>query len=80
MDWYDCITDSSDEDTGMWIVKPVPDNSTIIHLNSILRCAHLIPVFGQNFIDCSLRLTFIDSLDVFLFYKYAGHHMHEIVF
>ena len=67
----------------MWIVKPVPDNSAIIHLDSILRCTHLIPVFGQNFIDRSLGLTFSDSLDAFLFYyvnKYADHHMHEIVF
>ena len=83
IDWYDCITDSPDEDTGMWIVKPIPDNSTIIHLDSILRCTHLIPVFGQNFVDRSLGLTFSDSLDPFLFYyvnKYADHHMHKIVF
>ena len=36
IDWYGHITDSPDEDTGMWIVKPIPDNSAIIHLNSIL--------------------------------------------
>ena len=83
IDWYGCITDSPDEDTEMWIVKPIPDNSAIIHLNSILCCTHLIPVFGQNFVDCSLGLTFSDSLDAFLFYyvnKYANHHMHKIVF
>ena len=83
IDWYGCITDSPDEDTEMWIVKPIPDNSAIIHLNSILCCTHLIPVFGQNFVDCSLGLTFSDSLDAFLFCyvnKYANHHMHKIVF
>ena len=83
IEWYDCIADSPDEDTGMWIVKPVPDNSAIIHLDSILCCTHLIPVFGQNFVDRSLGLTFSDSLDAFLFYyvnKYVDHHMHKIVF
>ena len=83
IEWYDHIADSPDEDTGMWIVKPVPDNSAIIHLDSILRCTHLIPVFGQNFVDRSLGLTFSDSLDAFLFYyvnKYVDHHMHKIVF
>ena len=33
IEWYDRIADSPDEDTGMWIVKPVPDNSAIIHLD-----------------------------------------------
>jgi hypothetical protein len=67
----------------MWIVKPVPGSSAVIHIDAILRCAHLIPVFGQNFIDRSINLTYNNSLDAFLCYyvnKYADHHMHEIVY
>ena len=67
----------------MWIVKPVQGHSTIIHLDMILQCAHLIPVFGLHYIDCSLKLTFNDSLDTFsncYVNKYADHHTHEIVF
>ncbi|KAN0103962.1 hypothetical protein V8E52_011458 [Russula decolorans] len=83
INWYDRVSNSQDEDTGMWIVKPVPGSSAVIHIDAILRCAHLIPVFGQNFIDRSINLTYNNSLDAFLCYyvnKYADHHMHEIVY
>jgi hypothetical protein len=81
--WYDRVSNLPDEDTGMWIVRPVPGSFAVIHVDAILRCAHLIPVFGQNPIDRSLNLTFNSSLDVFLSYyvnKYADHHMHEIAY
>jgi len=83
INWYDRVSNSQDEDTGMWIVKPVPGSSAVIHIDAIPRCAHLIPVFGQNFIDRSINLTYNNSLDAFLCYyvnKYADHHMHEIVY
>ena len=83
IDWYDRIADSPDGDTGMWIVKAVSGNSAIIHIDAILRCAHLIPVFGPRYVDRQLGLIFSNSLDAFLAYyvnKYADHHMHEIVF
>lgn len=83
IDWYDRAADSPDEDTGMWIVKAISGTSAIVHIDAILRCAHLIPVFGSRFVDRGLNLTFSDSLDAFLAYyvnKYADHHMHEIVF
>ena len=83
INWYGRVSDSPDEDTGMWIVSPIPESSAVIHIDTILRCAHLIPVFGQNRIDRSLNLTFNNSLDAFRSYyvnKYADHHMHEIVF
>jgi hypothetical protein len=81
--WYDRVSDSPDEDTGMWIVRPVPGSFAVIHVDTILRCAHLIPVFGQNPIDRSLNLSPDNSLDAFISYyvnKYADHHMHEIVY
>ena len=51
VDWYNCAADSLDIDTGMWIVKAASDNSAVIHIDSILRCTHLIPVFGPQPID-----------------------------
>ena len=83
VDWYDHVADAPNKDMGMWIVKPVVGSAAIVHLDMILRCAHLIPVFGPTYIDRSLKLTFNDSLDAYLsFYvnKYVDHHMHEIVF
>jgi hypothetical protein len=41
--WFSHIGDEADEDTGMWIVKPDPTLS-VVHLDTILRAAHLIGV------------------------------------
>jgi hypothetical protein len=34
--WYDLVSDSPDEDTGMWIVRPVPGSFAVIHVDTIL--------------------------------------------
>ena len=70
----------------MWQV--MPDNSaggrcmtSIIHIDTILRAAHLIGVAGTQFLPHTF--SFSDTLDAFcLFYvnKYADHHAHEIAF
>ena len=81
VDWYDHAADKLANDMNMWIVKPIADSSAVIHLDTIMHCAHLIPVFGHDYVD--QQLTLYDSLDAFLSYyvnKYADHHMHEIVF
>jgi hypothetical protein len=73
-------------DTGMWKVKPDFDPTggrmmSVVHLDTILRNAHLMGVAGSNFIP--LDLKFHNSLDAFReFYvnKYIDHHSHEIVF
>ena len=80
--WYDHVADEPDEDMRMWIVSPVPDSFTVIHLDAILRCSHLIQVFRSSYVDRWLKLTPHDSLDAFRsFYinKYADYHTHEIV-
>jgi len=84
--WYSCDGDGPDEDTGMWVVEPDShaDGSAftaIIHLDSILRAAHLIGVFGQDPIPKDIPLAY--SLDVFRAYyvnKYIDHHSFEIAF
>ena len=68
IDWYDCVADALDE--GVWIIKPVMGSSTIVHLDMMLHCAHLIPVFGPTYVNHLLKPTFND----------ADYHMHEIVF
>jgi hypothetical protein len=70
----------------MWIVKPdlYSDGSprvAIIHLDTILRGAHLIGVYGKRFLP--KELSFTDSLDVFHAYyvnKYINHHSFETAF
>ncbi|KAG1882730.1 hypothetical protein F4604DRAFT_1577018 [Suillus subluteus] len=82
--WFNKIGDCTDEDTGMWMVKPgvLEDGSpnlTVIHIDTVYRAAHLIPVYGPKFIPHTLK--FYHSYDVFRsFYvnKYADHHAFEI--
>lgn len=78
--WFARVGDSPDELTGMWEVEPDQDQTlAIIHLDTIVRAAHLLPVFGPGFVPKSLSFT--DTLDTFhRFYvnKYVDHHAFEI--
>ncbi|KAH9979853.1 hypothetical protein BGW80DRAFT_1556544 [Lactifluus volemus] len=84
--WMSRIGDGPNEETGMWVVEPDfnADGSrfvSVIHLDAILRAAHLIPVYGVDFI--SKNFSFHDSLDRFSsFYvnKFIDHHAFEIAF
>jgi len=84
--WFVRVGDTPDEDTGMWIVEPeiIDDDGryhlTVLHLDSILRAAHLIGVYGEEFIgdvDPSLSL---DMFDTFYVNKFVDHHANEIAF
>jgi hypothetical protein len=70
----------------MWIVQPdvQRDGSqvmSVIHLDCVLRNAHLMGVSGREFLP--LDFKFYHTLDAFrAFYvnKYADHHAHEIAY
>ncbi|KAJ7050028.1 hypothetical protein C8F01DRAFT_1001342, partial [Mycena amicta] len=73
--------------TGMWMVEPEKVGHsnrrliTVVHLNSMLRGAHLIPVFGERPIPHDLR--YFHTLDAFLAFhvnKFIDHHANEIAF
>lgn len=78
--WYATIGDNPDEVTGMWKVKPEIDADgapivSVVHLDCILRSAHLIPAYGMD--PVPKHLTPESSLDHFsTFYvnKYIDHH------
>ncbi|KAG1765182.1 hypothetical protein EV702DRAFT_1182518 [Suillus placidus] len=82
--WFKKADDGPDKDTGMWIVKPLYDTDQsllvgIIHIDSIYRAAHLIPIYGTHAIPKDLK--HYDSYDAFCaFYvnKFADHHAFEI--
>ncbi|KAF8220424.1 hypothetical protein L208DRAFT_1333809 [Tricholoma matsutake] len=72
---------------GMWTVEPdmSDDGETvevsIIHLDTIVRASHLLPVFSEEHVYKTLSFT--DTLDTFTrFYinKYADHQAFEIAF
>lgn len=78
--WFSRIGDEADEDTGMWIIKPDPTLS-VVHLDTILRAAHLIGVYGTQLMPKNLSHS--QSLDIFRAYyvnKYIDHQSFEIAF
>ncbi|KAG2336476.1 hypothetical protein BDR05DRAFT_978785 [Suillus weaverae] len=78
--WFEKIGDCPDEDTGMWMVAPSfhedsSRNLAVIHIKTVFCAAHLIAIYGSEYIPHSLK--FYHSLDTFSsFYvnKYADHH------
>ena len=81
--WFSHVGDSPDGHTGMWVVQPDDNGSppSIIHLDSVVHAAHLLPVFGPE--PVSTTLSFTDTLDRFPWFyvnKFADHHTFETVF
>ena len=83
VDWFSHISDKVDENMGMWVVEWDYDIndcqlSEVIHVDTIIRCSHLIGVYGAE--PVSPDLKFSDSLYSFCKYyvnKYADHHSFE---
>ncbi|KDQ06425.1 hypothetical protein BOTBODRAFT_60621 [Botryobasidium botryosum FD-172 SS1] len=86
VEWFVVIGNSPDPDTGMWQVRPKYNSGddcaiSVIPLDSIIRNAHLMPLFGPHFLPKSFH--FHHSLDLFkAFYvnKYVDHHANELAF
>lgn len=82
--WFKLIGNKPDPDTGMWMVQPSfhEDGSrelSVIHLDTIIRASHLLPIFGNDFIEDDIK--FHNSLDLFKgFYvnKFVDHNSFEI--
>ncbi|KAJ6612468.1 hypothetical protein B0H10DRAFT_2052194 [Mycena sp. CBHHK59/15] len=85
VEWFKKVGRSPDIETGMWIIEPEMKGharlTTIVHLDTLLRGAHLIPVYGTGHIPVGFR--YIHSLDAFKSFhvnKYIDHHANEIAF
>ncbi|KAJ7465494.1 hypothetical protein FB451DRAFT_1178975 [Mycena latifolia] len=84
--WFSVIGDAPCPDLGMWMVEPDVDHRgrrmlDIIHIDTILRGAHLIGIYGDSFLPRHYKHS--DTLDQFkAFYinKYTDHHANEIAF
>ena len=63
IDWYTCEGEGPNADMGLWIVSKDIGCSAIIHLDCIIHCAHLIPVYRRPFLPSGL--TSSNSLDAF---------------
>ncbi|KAG2104633.1 hypothetical protein BD769DRAFT_1630825 [Suillus cothurnatus] len=81
--WFNRVGNTPDDDTGMWMVEPSSVDHhahfAVIHVDTIFRSAHLIPVYGTDMLPLTIKSHHV--LDIFtLFYvnKYADHHAFEI--
>ncbi|KAL1721408.1 hypothetical protein EV715DRAFT_288545 [Schizophyllum commune] len=68
VEWFSREEDTPDADTGMWIVSADGEDGerdiSVVHIDTILRLAHLIPVYGTDFLP-SRGIHFSNSLDIF---------------
>lgn len=86
--WFDRIGETPNTDTGMWVVKPSvtvarQPKFAVIHIDSIFRAAHLIPVFAEAPRLPSQGIHPHHSYNHFrLFYvnKFADHHAFATAF
>ena len=84
VNWFVPDGDEPDQATGMWVVHPEYEGRErtldVIHLDSIARGTHLLPVYGSGFLPEDFHYTV--SLDVFTSYfvnHYIDYHAHEFL-
>jgi hypothetical protein len=74
-----------DQDTGQWIVQPEFDPAgspiiSIIHLDCIIRAAHLVSIFGENFVPQDLKFHHtLDAFNAFYINKFIDHHAFDLL-
>jgi len=83
--WFSVFGDKPDPDNGMWVVTPdysgVDRNLSVIHIDSIVRAAHLLPIFDQQPLPNTLNYTkTLDSFVGFYVNKHIDYHAYETVF
>ncbi|KAF8958618.1 hypothetical protein BDZ97DRAFT_1841060 [Flammula alnicola] len=84
--WFSAVGEEPCPETGMWMVeRDWEEDGTqsmgVIHVDSIVRGAHLIPVYGDEFLPP--YISYSNSLDHYAAYyvsKYADHHANEVAF
>ena len=84
INWF-VHADGRDPDTGMWTVTQEFDQRgeptlEVIHLDSIARAAHLLPVYGQSRVPENFDYyTALESYSSFFVNHYVDHHAHEFI-
>jgi hypothetical protein len=84
VNWFVPASELPDPTTGMWVFKPEIEGGKptleVIHLDTIVRGAHLLPQYGTGFIPEDF--SYVDSLDAFNSYlvnHFVDHHAHELI-
>ncbi|KAF8871348.1 hypothetical protein BD779DRAFT_1454113 [Infundibulicybe gibba] len=85
VEWFKLRGNSPDPTTGMWRVVPELKHGervvSVLHLDTFLRGAHLLPVFGDNFLPHNFHFSYsLDAFEAYYVNQFADHHAHEIIF
>jgi hypothetical protein len=83
VEWFEKVR--HDPVTGLWIVRPEITHGrrdqSVLHLDSFLRGAHLIPVYGTEKLPVDFDYSYsLDAFGAFYVNKYIDHHANEIAF
>jgi hypothetical protein len=83
--WYSDHSDKPDPDTGMRVVVPshrtdgLPEMD-VVHLDSLVRATHLVPVHGTDFVSEDLHFSqTLDKFKAFYINCYIDHHMFDLL-
>ena len=62
-------------------IEPPKPRLAIVNVDTILRAAHLIPVYGESFIPVGTHFSdSLDKFDRFFVNKYIDHQAYEVAF
>jgi hypothetical protein len=83
VDWFKRV--GRDPLSGLWVVQPDITrgrrDQSVLHLDSFLRGAHLIPVFGKQKVPHDFHYKYsLDAFQAFYVNKYIDHHANKIAF
>ena len=87
VEWFETVGNNPHGDVGMWVVKPDYTGNrqrrvaAVIHLDSVVRGVHLIPVYKKQ--QISRKHTYSMTLNTFRrFYvnKYIDYHAFETIY
>lgn len=84
VNWFIPVTEDPDSSTGMWVLKSEVSGGRptleVIHLDTIVRGAHLLPQYGSGFLPEDFN--YFDALDAFKSYfvnHLIDYHAHELL-
>lgn len=85
--WFTAVGEQPCDLSGMWMVKPEVDPRTkqramdVIHLGSIVRPAHLVPIYGEEHVPHDLHAgDVLNSFKGFYVNKFSDYHAFHLAF
>jgi hypothetical protein len=84
VNWFIPATEDADPSTGMWVLKPEVSGGKptleVIHIDTIVRGAHLLPLYGSGFLfEDFCYANALDAFDYYFVNSHIDYHAHELL-